>query len=338
MSFFDSKEEVIDLQLTQYGKNLLSRGKFSPSFYAFFDDDVIYDASYAGVNEIQNKIEDRIQNKSIRSHAQYVFKGIEENISKLSLSDNVATDNFATFDLDPNVENEYCLGLPIGDSSLVSNAAPAWNMEFLHGKIDSLSGSLSTSTVVPVQIPQLNVSVEYKTYITSADPETGEVKKDYVPENLKVLADQELVESSLGEGEDVMTTISDTVLQVIPDFSLIDIFEENSDYEVENFDIEVFVIETFKDEKNNNKTNVHQKQLSFYGLSETNDPLDSNYVEYYFNLEVDKDIPDDYFCAAQISSDKKKNMRIDGVREFDCPDLSDERDLYDKKLEEIEDC
>jgi len=336
MSFFDLKEEVMDLQLTQHGKNLLSRGKFSPSFYAFFDDDIIYDASYAGVNEIQNKAEDRIQNKSVRPRAQYVFKGIEENISKLTLSDNTATDNFATFDLDPNVENEYCLGLPIGDSSLSSEAAPAWNMEFLHGKIDSLSDFLSTSAVTPVQIPQLNVSVEYKTYITSADSETGEIKKDYIPENLRVLADQELAESSLGEGEDVMTTISDAVLQVIPDFSLIDIFEENSDYEVENFDIEVFVLE--ENEDSNNNTIQTQKQLSFYGLSDTNDPLDNNYVEYYFNLEVDKDIPDDYFCAAQINSDKKKNMRIDGIREFDCPDLSDARDLYDKKLEKIEDC
>ena len=30
MGFFDRKEEVIDIELTQYGKHLLSLGKFKP--------------------------------------------------------------------------------------------------------------------------------------------------------------------------------------------------------------------------------------------------------------------------------------------------------------------
>ena len=37
MEFFDKKEEVIDLQLTQYGKYLLSLGKLKPVYYAFGD-------------------------------------------------------------------------------------------------------------------------------------------------------------------------------------------------------------------------------------------------------------------------------------------------------------
>ena len=48
MEFFNRKEEVLDVELTQYGKYLLSVGKFKPSFYAFFDDDVIYDTQYQG--------------------------------------------------------------------------------------------------------------------------------------------------------------------------------------------------------------------------------------------------------------------------------------------------
>ena len=43
MSFFDSKEEVIKIELTQFGKYLLSKGKFAPKYYAFFDDDIVYD-------------------------------------------------------------------------------------------------------------------------------------------------------------------------------------------------------------------------------------------------------------------------------------------------------
>ena len=42
MKFFNPKEEVIDLELTPYGESLLSVGIFKPVYYAFFDDDVVY--------------------------------------------------------------------------------------------------------------------------------------------------------------------------------------------------------------------------------------------------------------------------------------------------------
>ena len=62
MSFFNKKEEVIDLQLTQYGKQLLSKGIFKPIYYSFFDSNVIYDSSYSGItNEVITSIEQRIQ-------------------------------------------------------------------------------------------------------------------------------------------------------------------------------------------------------------------------------------------------------------------------------------
>ena len=39
MKFFDPKEDVMDLKLTQYGKHLLSKGRLIPKYYAFFDQD-----------------------------------------------------------------------------------------------------------------------------------------------------------------------------------------------------------------------------------------------------------------------------------------------------------
>lgn len=61
MKFLDRKEQVLELDLTQYGKSLLSRGKFKPVYYAFFDDDVIYDGQYASVSEISTQSSDRIK-------------------------------------------------------------------------------------------------------------------------------------------------------------------------------------------------------------------------------------------------------------------------------------
>lgn len=48
MEFFDRKEEVLDVQLTQYGKHLLSMGRLKPAFYSFFDSDIDYDKQYQG--------------------------------------------------------------------------------------------------------------------------------------------------------------------------------------------------------------------------------------------------------------------------------------------------
>ena len=36
MSFFDDKQEVLKIELTPYGKNLLANGKLKPVFYSFF--------------------------------------------------------------------------------------------------------------------------------------------------------------------------------------------------------------------------------------------------------------------------------------------------------------
>ena len=44
--FLDKKEQVIEFQLTNYGKHLFSQGKLDPKFYSFYDDDILYDSNY----------------------------------------------------------------------------------------------------------------------------------------------------------------------------------------------------------------------------------------------------------------------------------------------------
>ena len=39
MSFFNKKEEVYHIELTPYGRYLLSIGKLKPHHYRFFDDE-----------------------------------------------------------------------------------------------------------------------------------------------------------------------------------------------------------------------------------------------------------------------------------------------------------
>ena len=49
MEFFNKKEEVIDLQLTQFGRHILSKGKFKPVYYSFHDDNILYNVEFQDI-------------------------------------------------------------------------------------------------------------------------------------------------------------------------------------------------------------------------------------------------------------------------------------------------
>jgi hypothetical protein len=117
MSFFDSKQEVINIELTQLGKELFSKGQFEPKYYAFFDDDIIYDSQYCGINETQNDTETRILEQSVYSKPIYNFSDREKNIKALN------TKVQANFD--------YKKSLGTIDST--NNYAPSWDIEVLNG-------------------------------------------------------------------------------------------------------------------------------------------------------------------------------------------------------------
>ena len=83
MEFFNRKEEVIDIQLTPYGKSKLSLGKFKPSFYAFYDSDIIYNVGYNShvYTENQKDTEDRIK-EAPRLKTQTLRYGAESKINE----------------------------------------------------------------------------------------------------------------------------------------------------------------------------------------------------------------------------------------------------------------
>ena len=73
MTYFNKKEEVFDVQLTSEGRRLLSLGRFKPSYYAFYDDDILYDFGYASGTEIQNLAQQRILDETqyIKPNARF---------------------------------------------------------------------------------------------------------------------------------------------------------------------------------------------------------------------------------------------------------------------------
>ena len=82
MSFFNKKEEVLQIKLTQYGKHLLSKGKLNPAYYSFFDDTVLYDPEWALYEEHQNETEGRIQENTPMLKTFNNYHSIEDDIER----------------------------------------------------------------------------------------------------------------------------------------------------------------------------------------------------------------------------------------------------------------
>jgi len=283
MEFFDKKEEVIDIQLTQYGKYLLSNGKFNPTFYAFYDDDVIYDTKYAssgsGYGEDNTQIQTRILDVP-RPKAQYVFTGRE---SKVSGSINKVVDNPNPFGLmtdrkQNTEEKHYALGNPIGTTTTRSDNNPAWEINILRGEIKEIqtkhTGSLRTS-----KIPQLEIEIPWKTTIQEYDYET------YTSEG--------------GGDVDYGSVYSDlTFVDVDEDYLLVEVKEKNAPYSNENFDIEVYSI----DDKNGIEKltplffrkgkEYIQNDLLLSENEAANPPSEynSDYVNYFLEIFVDDQV------------------------------------------------
>lgn len=75
MKFMNKKEDVLDIRMTPYGEYLLSQGRFKPEYYAFYDDNILYESQYTGQShsDKQNDIEPRIQENTPQPTTQVVF-------------------------------------------------------------------------------------------------------------------------------------------------------------------------------------------------------------------------------------------------------------------------
>lgn len=344
MAFFDKKEEVIDIQLTQYGKYLLSQGKFKPTQYAFFDSDVTYDSDYTDSTEQQNDSEKRIEN-AIRPKTQYVFSpGPETEITKgnINILHN-KTEEFLSFVSDffdtsveltketkltnkqqillakemvqPAALKDYVLSQPLGTSEFNSRYAPAWDVQFLNGEITGSQSILSSSDGI-AQIPQLYATSSFEIYTTYMD-ESGDLIRDFVPDELDLgvfsgLSVEDTLAATDGSALDPefnsedFTYSDNSLFQIRPDYFLLEILEKNTDFEKENFEIEVYKVD-----------NGEQELLLF--RNDESEELTPRHVGYYFDLLVDDEIDDEIFCASKHIH-KRRHIFSDQDRVFNCLD------------------
>jgi len=275
MEFFNKKQDVIDLQLTNYGRHLLSKGMFKPVYYSFYDDNIIYDIGPTGIQEAQNESEERIK-ESQRLKTQYNYTSLEREFKVQHETENSQK----------TAEKKYVLSQPIGTMDLQSEHSPSWTVRFLNG---TLSGSQKDLTVqeetggkVVLNIPQLNTHASINTQIIDLENE------DFTDDLFDGPSESNIIIDSAEEEYSI----------------LLKIMENNSEFQKKNFDIEFF--EIIEEKKENGNTVENLRQLFFekpHHLADHMDILeqvtpedDNRYVYHYFDFKVDSEIPQSILC------------------------------------------
>jgi len=291
MTFFNKKEEVIEIELTSYGKSLLAKGKLRPSLYAFFDDDIIYDAEYGASSD---NADERIRDETPRSRVQYNFSSVED--TRASREEVISTTSGEMVkEILIQSQKRRNANSPIGTSANSSIYHPAWKSYLLQGELDSSLPYIEMGDST-IEIPQMEVKQRDFTYKAIKDTDTNSEVYGYVfPDASSV---------SLMEGKD--------------DEFLLFLQESNASSDSENFSIEVYEVE----EQSGKEylipldfSKPPQRDVIADGIMLDNAPQgdidpseDPTLVDYYFDLEVDAEI-DPAILAKAMQSGRFADMR-----------------------------
>ena len=352
MQFFDDKQEVMDVVVTPYGKHLLSQGVFKPEYYAFFDDDILYDSlwvSGSSISEAQNAIEGRIQEETPRVKQQSTYLGVESTIemrnmiirdaiSDVANSGSVVVQDSHNFKiygselLQGYGDKFNFLATPLGRSAQTSDKLPAWNVSMIKGQISSSQNYMPMPSGSVEQIPQLDINLNYKVYVSEVDGSdmwtTEDVTVDYGAVTFPTPDSQVLTTQQVPDSFPVHL-IDEIASQVYSDGSflsiqngkiIIDILEENVLFKKENFDVQIFLSSS-----NFSALNGNLQQLYF--TDDTSDPQ-SDEVETYLTIRTDKGIDDARISRSIIGPlnslvTDRSTTNVVSTREFLV------RDLYD---------
>jgi hypothetical protein len=329
--FLDKKEQVIDFQLTTYGRYLLSVSGLKPTYYAFFDDNVIYDGRYANAKngqpapptnttaEPQNDIHNRIKNETQYIESLTLFEGVES-----SDSTNDGTVNF--FDLQDLAakkrmrKDAFRFDAAIGDANLDGeiDKAPAWKVVTLQGQISSsFAKDNDTNPSGSINIPQINIDADY--LLRTREPQAAR----RINSDLRIVR---LTTQNFKDNRIIVLEQADPVIYVE---------EVNTQLLAENFDIQIFDKLTNTDnevslERKFFKTIIPQIKngimISPKRVKTPEAEITSGSVEYYFDVLADSRVNRVLACRG-LADFNKDSYYID--LDFDCDREEDEDVFFD---------
>ena len=320
MTFFDKKEDVIDIELTPYGRSLLAKGRLLPSYYAFFDDDILYDVMAAGeiAPEAQNTIQTRIFDETPRLRAQRDLQSPEGLIFRYEHSQKNTRPHTQ---LNLNYMTE-----PLGTSEQTSDFGPAWKSLFLQGEITgSIQTTLTGSTVYLRQIPQIDAIIEYTMQIgntANLPPVSGQTAS---PQNIGTLP--------YPDG---------TYVDILNEQILCHLIEKQGFTFKDGLQMEVYVYEDNSETdliplKFRPKSKMIKDGILLDNPEGTNySEVDSSYVDYYLNINFDGEISDTDLCVG-LQNLKSQDVELD--LNVECPDQDGiDFDIYGTRITDVEKC
>jgi hypothetical protein len=281
MSFFDDKQEILKVELTIYGRFLLSRGKFKPAYYAFFDDDIIYDGAYAGVDETQKSIQGRILDETLSLKPQTTFTSLEKTVKMSTLlpsEEGKLKQEEAQVISDKN----YALSLPLAKSAINSDYAPSWNITVINGQISNVDQYIDNSdgnldVVQPfIKYPQINLKNS-----------VYDIRKNI--NDFSTLQDYNVISVYNSGSDSYYYSMNDQPI-------IVDLKESNVDDLNENFDIEIFEIQESGSTETLNQLKFKKKSISILNGILLDEPItfqledDPTLVDYYFEATIDNEI------------------------------------------------
>src|SRR6056300_32425 len=323
MTFFDKKQDVLKIELTPYGRSLLSNGKLMPKYYAFFDDDIIYDISAIGGTEDQDAIKNRILNETPRLRPQRDLTSPENLISNFERGEG-SSRPFSQVQLNH-------LSEPLGTSDGTERNASSWHLTTILGEIDSIETVYNVSGSYARQIPQIDMTLEYTMQVRNT--------RDYSPVRGQATSPAVPVSQVFDDG---------TYLEIIDEQIIARIIEENGFTFKEGLEIEAFIYEHEFQAENSEvkeetliplKMTPQTKGIIDGLLVEPTDrtfEIDHTYLEYWLSIFYDEDIPDFDLCKG-ISKLKKEDILLD--IEVECPDEQGiDFDIYRTRVTDVEKC
>jgi len=313
MTFFDKKQDVLKIELTPYGRSLLSNGKLMPKYYAFFDDDIVYDVSAIGTTEGQDAIKNRILNETPRLRPQRDLTSPENLISNFERGES-SSRPFSQVQLNHLTE-------PLGTSDGTERDASSWRLTTILGEIDNVDSTYDVSGSYLRQIPQVDMTIEYTMQVRNVrddSPVRGQTTSPAIPAS--------------GVFDD------GTYLEIMDEQIIARIIEENGFTFKEGLEVEAFI---FEEEETLVPLKITPRTQSIVNdmLVETDDTfveIDDTYLEYWMSIFFDEDIPDSDLCKG-ISKLKKEDILLD--IQVECPDEQGvDFDIYRTRVTDVEKC
>ena len=238
MSFFNKKEEVIDIQLTRFGKRSFAIGEFKPFYYQFFDDDILYNAEFAGVNESQNETQDRILEKTPRlkknvnvTHVEneFLVEGFDITQPGLETSTEAVSKKFFSLS-----DQERILLYPLSSYEVDSEQAPYIEVNSHGQNLDENVKNFQhfTSMGIYKRIPQLEINNLYTLKRIPGQETTREE-----------LDRRNNANNSIDLTSDNITFLDNSKLKVDGNKIILSFEEGNSYYNMSNFELEIYEID-----------------------------------------------------------------------------------------------